>query len=576
MVKSQWLIINIKNNQNNLQTLVQMEYNPDIVSFEDFIKQQSDDFRMYPSKRVWYSLYNNLHPGRKWPSISMCIVLLTTLFLVGYLNTRDTHGTFARHQLAKNSLNTDLTFANNSFSVILNEYFLSTLNFNSKTDNLILENSADIPSIYLAKLAFSKNKSNILVSATNNDYNTNISGDENLSAISSKSSFIDKRHWSNSNLSSSTSAVTKAAGGDGRSSSVPKQIQAANTTTFAINTNNNIDPGKNINVNEEILTEKEGLFQRLSKRLSNEIKINVIALPVEATANNSISETVLTKIAIGTDGSSRVNKTSVNQGEKSWIENYALYNKPVAKKWKGRVETQLYITPSVVYRQLYDNGAGKNRSLNALNSFTNNTDVNNSVTQVPALGIEMGFNWLYQLPKGLKLKGGFQLNYTRYAIHAFDNHHPTATALSMNSSANNLLYEVFRSTPYSNRVGLDAVKLHNQTVQLSIPMGLDIKLAGNDNVEWYAGATIQPTYVLNGKSYLLSSDAKNYVKDNSMLNHFNMNAGFETYLSFKKDGYTLQVGPQLRTQLFSTNSKMFTIEERLQGYGLKIGISKKL
>jgi hypothetical protein len=107
-------------------------------------------------------------------------------------------------------------------------------------------------------------------------------------------------------------------------------------------------------------------------------------------------------------------------------------------------------------------------------------------------------------------------------------------------------------------------------------MGLDIKLAGNDNVEWYAGATIQPTYVVTGKSYLLSSDTRNYVKDNSMLNHFNMNAGFETYLSFKKDGYTLQVGPQLRTQLFSTNSKMFTIEERLQGYGLKIGISKKL
>ena len=107
-------------------------------------------------------------------------------------------------------------------------------------------------------------------------------------------------------------------------------------------------------------------------------------------------------------------------------------------------------------------------------------------------------------------------------------------------------------------------------------MGLDIKLAGNENIEWFAGATIQPSYVLMGKSYLLSSDRKNYVKENSMLNHFNMNAGFETYLSFKKDGYTLQVGPQLRTQLFSTNSKTFTIEDRLQGYGVKIGISKKL
>ena len=554
-----------------------MEYNPDMVSFEDFIQQQSDDFRMYPSKRVWYSLYNNLHPGRKWPSISMCIVLLTTLFLVGYLNTRDTHGTFARHQLTKNSLISNSTFADNSFSNLLNKSFLLTLNFNSKANNLILKNNAGIPpSIYLANLAFTNNKSNISLSATNNDYNTIILGDQNLSAINNKSSFIHKRHWSNVNLSGSTSTVNRSAVGYRGSSSVPNQIQAANTTTFAINTNNNTAQVKNIIVNEEILTEKEELFQWLNKRISNQNKINVIALPVEATANNSISKTALTKIAIGTGGTLPVNKTSVNKGERSWIENYALYNKPVAKKWKGRVETQLYITPSVIYRQLYDNGAGKNRSLNSINSFTSNTDVNNRVTQVPALGIEMGFNWLYQLPKGLKLKGGFQLNFTRYAIHAFDNHHPTATALSMNSSTNNLLYEVFKSTPYSNRVGLDAVKLHNQTLQLSIPMGLDVKLAGNDNVEWYAGATIQPTYVLNGKSYLLSSDGKNYVKDNSMLNHFNMNAGFETYLSFKKDGYTLQVGPQLRTQLFSTNSKMFTIEERLQGYGFKIGISKKL
>ena len=548
-----------------------MEYNPDIVSFEDFIQQQSDDFRMYPSKRVWHSLYNNLHPGRKWPSISMCIVLLTTLFLVGYLNTRDTHSTVAQHQLTKNSLVTNSTFADNSFVVLLNESFLSTLNLNRITDNLVSQNKVGVPSIYLAKLSFSKSKTNILVSAINRNKRSNILDDENQSAISSKSTFANRYHTSNSTISSTAGSVNIAATIDDAVSSLDKPTEALNKATFAI-----ITSEKNITDKEENLNEGEKLSPVIHRRLSNENNITLTAMPVEATTKNSISEIALTKIAIGTGGTSPVNKTSLNQGEKSWIENYALYNKPVAKKWKGRVETQLYITPSVVYRQLHDNGAGKNRSSNFPSSFINNTDINNRVAQMPSLGFELGFNWLYQLPKGLKLKGGFQLNFTRYAIHAFDNHHPTATALSMNSSTNDLLYEVFRSTPYSNKVGLDAVKLHNQTVQLSIPMGMDVKLAGNDNVEWYAGATIQPTYVLNGKSYLLSSDERTYVKDNSMLNHFNMNAGFETYLSFKKDGYTLQVGPQLRTQLFSTNSKMFTIEERLQGYGLKIGISKKL
>ena len=548
-----------------------MEYNPDMVSFEDFIQQQSDDFRMYPSKRVWHSVYNNLHPGRKWPSISMCIVLLSTLFLVGYLNTRDTHGTFARHQLTNNSLITNSTFADNSFVVLLNESFLSTLNLNRITDNLVSQNKVAVPSIYLANPSFSKSKTSIPVLAINRNNRSNILDDENQSAISSKSTFANRYHTSNSTISSTAASVNIAATIDDAVSSLDKPTEALNKATFAI-----IMSEKNITDKEENLNEGEKLSPVIHRRLSNENNITLTAMPVEATAKNSISETSLTKIAIGTGGTSPVNKTSFNQGEKSWIENYALYNKPVAKKWKGRVETQLYITPSVVYRQLHDNAADKNRSSNSIYSSINNTDVNKSVNQAPSLGVEMGFIWVYQLPKGVKLKGGFQLNYTRFAIHAFDNHHPTATALSMNSSTNDLLYEVFRSTPYSNRLGLDAVKFHNQTVQVSIPMGMDVKLAGNDNVEWYAGATIQPTYVLSGKSYLLSSDGRNYVKENSMLNRFNMNAGFETYLSFKKDGYTLQVGPQLRTQLFSTNSKMFTIEERLQGYGLKIGISKKL
>ena len=56
-----------------------------------------------------------------------------------------------------------------------------------------------------------------------------------------------------------------------------------------------------------------------------------------------------------------------------------------------------------------------------------------------------------------------------------------------------------------------------------------------------------------------------------------MNAGFETYISFKTAaGFTWQLGPQFRKQLFSTNSTQFSIEERIMSYGIKIGLSKKL
>src|SRR3954470_15716584 len=58
-------------------------------NFEQLLKEKSDQFRMYPSKRVWHSIYNDLHPGRKWPSIAMSMLLVISLLLIGSLNTND-------------------------------------------------------------------------------------------------------------------------------------------------------------------------------------------------------------------------------------------------------------------------------------------------------------------------------------------------------------------------------------------------------------------------------------------------------------------------------------------------------
>src|SRR5918993_1909615 len=66
-----------------------MDRNLHTDDFERLLREKSDEFRMYPSKRVWYSVYNNIHPGRKWPSVVMSMVLITSLLLVGYLNTSE-------------------------------------------------------------------------------------------------------------------------------------------------------------------------------------------------------------------------------------------------------------------------------------------------------------------------------------------------------------------------------------------------------------------------------------------------------------------------------------------------------
>src|SRR3954464_11758079 len=60
--------------------------------FEQFLKETADDFRMYPSKRVWNSLYNNLHPGRKWPSLSVCLLLISSIVFIGLSHKNEITG----------------------------------------------------------------------------------------------------------------------------------------------------------------------------------------------------------------------------------------------------------------------------------------------------------------------------------------------------------------------------------------------------------------------------------------------------------------------------------------------------
>ena len=56
-------------------------------NFEKLLKENADQFKMYPSKKVWHGLYNDLHPGKRWPSITMSILFLFSLVIIGHLNT---------------------------------------------------------------------------------------------------------------------------------------------------------------------------------------------------------------------------------------------------------------------------------------------------------------------------------------------------------------------------------------------------------------------------------------------------------------------------------------------------------
>ncbi|MDQ6756058.1 MAG: hypothetical protein M3004_03900 [Bacteroidota bacterium] len=59
--------------------------------FEKFLKGQAEQFKMTPSKKVWHGIYNDLHPGTRWPSITISIVFIFSLVIIGHLNTNNEH-----------------------------------------------------------------------------------------------------------------------------------------------------------------------------------------------------------------------------------------------------------------------------------------------------------------------------------------------------------------------------------------------------------------------------------------------------------------------------------------------------
>jgi hypothetical protein len=63
-----------------------MERRFDMSDFEQSLKDHADQFSLIPSKRVWNGIYNNLHPGSKWPSVTVALIFLITLVTVGNLN----------------------------------------------------------------------------------------------------------------------------------------------------------------------------------------------------------------------------------------------------------------------------------------------------------------------------------------------------------------------------------------------------------------------------------------------------------------------------------------------------------
>jgi hypothetical protein len=454
-----------------------MEKNMYRDNFEQLLKDTTDNFRMYPSRRIWHSLYNDLHPSKKWPSLSVWFLFIVSVLFIGLPTNKESVPTSS--------------YGNND-----NVKFVR----GSNASDLVY---ADNPDAKKKQRTSSERISGI--------------GLFSIEEVAPDADAIVKEPLA---LSTNYAALMTA------------------SSEYAL-----------LPVFNDISTENQ--TAGYAGNLSNHPSIRIQAAVPEMLENNS-EETK----------------------DKDWMEDFALHNLPVSRGLKPKLAYQFYATPSIGYRELHKNN--KYSPENNISSFMAGQSATvhaNPIDHMPAFNLEAGGNILYRFSKSMRLKAGLQLNYTNYQINSAELDHPILTTVMYNDPNNGMPLFISRSTTLANTGGMQKT-LNNNTYQVSIPFGADIKLLGSENIQWFAGATVQPTFVTSGKGYLLSADLKNYVLDESLIRRWNINGGIETFISYKtKEGIILNAGPQFRYQLLSTYSKQYSYDERLYNLGIKMGVT---
>lgn len=322
-------------------------------------------------------------------------------------------------------------------------------------------------------------------------------------------------------------------------------------------------------------TEKASVFISGLEPLRNHEQYNIelswpvhdanIKVPTEALKKDYAGKVILQP---ATEVDTEEKRASIN-----WLTDNAASRYASGKR--NRISWQLAFAPTVNYRRMSGARNAKPLSTTPTIPLTVNIDgdIDNLVNHKPALGFELGTHGLLKLNNRFTFKGGLQFNYSKYDIRAF-RAPGQMTTIALNSQTG--INPIVGYSDLSNFGGTKPEEIKNQYFQLSVPVGFEYKVFGKDRLKFKVASTIQPTYLLNSNTYLITTDFKNYAKQPSLVRKWNVNAGAEAYISYDRGGVTWQVGPQFRYQLLSSYKKEYPIKEYLMEYGIKVGITKTI
>lgn len=501
-----------------------MEINFDMDNFEQSLKQHADEFSMIPSKRVWNGVYNSLHPGSKWPSLTMLLFFLLTLVGIGPLNNSGKDFTLT-------------TLPDNNQQSYADEGERSLFNLKTLPENEQL--SSQIKSS--GKVISLKNKTEENISHTNSepkDISPSIANDEptpqNIAVIKKEQveMVIPNDDFHEKSLENIPNTIIV-------------NISDYNKNQMA--TSKVIQPEFEKSLQIDQFEQKNNISSQNQKSLTL-LKIN----PVKPL----------------------LNKIENNKPESEFnAPNELIKSSTEVKKQNSKTTWIFFVTPSVT--TTYFTGKdieNYNTPVNTSPLIVNPNQLKNSMRFNARLGLNVGTEMNYSFSEGWEIVTGAQISYSGYNILAHKVH-PTFSYLYLKDDPNSISPHKY-ITYYGSGLGLDEVVLHNKSLQLSIPLGIKHSVWKNNNMEIKIGTSVQPSVLLSGQAYILSTDGRNYVQDDELLRTVNLIGELNSSISFQGDKVKWHVGPVVRYQALSTYRKNYPVSEHLIDYGIRIGISK--
>ena len=299
---------------------------------------------------------------------------------------------------------------------------------------------------------------------------------------------------------------------------------------------------------------------------ASQIEPAITAIEAPAKTNNEGTAIAETAASVST--------TAITPNEPSYpLSIESVTNSYQRQKHSPRFRWQLHFTPTVSYRSLKEDQkfiAQARMNLSAA-PLAATTELSNVINHRPDLGMQLGLLGTYPLGKRLDLIAGLQFNVSKYDIKAFNYPTEVATIALVNAWGGSTAVSTvtsFRSNGFMSK----ASWLRNYYYSLSAPVGLEWRILGKKQNHWGFSTTVQPTYMVGNRSYIISMDYQNYAEVPYLINKWNLNVGLETYAKFSVGNTDFRVGPQVRYQLFSSFKKGYPVSEHLYDFGVKLGI----